>query len=228
MGFRRSLEESLKACLGVRNLLYYACMLLLCSDDHAHGYLNEEEYLNQIHPHLPLTNLMCINPIGTDKEAREIEKEVLSEALRLQMAHTEQLNAQKLTQQGYESYLMNIKELKKKNKKFFDPEYIYAQKSPSSQDVSVDQVNLLLDFPIEYRIIDFEWDPKENTKNVQDVLKEVIFLNNEFISISEKINDEVQAHINIYGSVLKHKFETEARIRYLKLNINSLKRAINR
>lgn len=202
-------------------------MLLLSSNDHTHfnSLDEEEEHLKQQHPHLPLPNIQCINPIGTDKDSREIEKEVLSEALRLQLAHTEQLNTQKLSQQGYESYLQSIKELKKKNKKAFDPEYIHLQKSNSSQNVSTSDVNPVLDFPIEYRIIDFEWDPKE-CKNPQETLRELIFLSSELTSIGEKINDEILANINIYGSVLKHKFETEARIRYLRLNINSLKRYI--
>lgn len=213
MGYKRTLEEAIRSVLKSQLNYMNACLLLISED-------------------------MSVTPLGSDKEIVEEEIENAREAERLALADYMLYKPEKAQERG--EAIMTLK--RKANKKFklktdmengeSAPDASAEEQRPSLDEPqpvgAIEDSNLQADPQLaeEDRILALQWDGKGRFMDVTKLTatyRELEYADNQASMMLDKLGDEIQALLEVYKTLLKHRFETEAFMRNYSYHIRCLK-----
>ncbi len=162
---------------------------------------------------------MSLTPLGSDKEIEDEEVEVGREADRQVQAIAVTYNRQKTIERG-EAEAAAAKASKRKQS-------AEDEGVPGSRLSSSDIVVTLTD---EERIMGFAWDGKGrfmDAAKLTATFRELEYVENQATNMLDRLGDEIGAIRDMYGTILKSRFETEAYIRIYGQHCKCLKEFVD-
>ena len=208
LAFKRPLDEALKATLKGQANYLLACQILI-SDD------------------------MSLTPLGSDKEIEHEEIEVGREADRQVAAVMNQYKKEKVIERGEAIFAATKTRKARQAQEALEAAHAAVaakegEDAPALMKINMDTGKDLTD---EERVMNFAWDGKGRFMDgakLMATFRELEYVENLATNMLDKLGDEINAILDIYKAILKHRFETEAYIRIYTGHVRCLKDFVDR